>query len=539
MILVAFAAMACTPETIEPEPTPGPEPGQDAPEWVGFLADDEVQVQGELIDIRTIFNSSELTVFPQNENYLFDATAMTACGGRPLYAVSLVENPGPEWVRAGSAAAIIVASDCVDLEDPDWVSMGKSFKTGDITYNLHRYKGTAKKAGVHIPRPRASTHSAMVIGPKVSVNNVKVYGDAVITRTDVPRSKSHINNVCITILPDGNYLSLCTGSEGNSRLAFFISRDKGVTWEKYGAYNQDKSLIYNMFTLFVHRGTLYLMGLGDKHMNIYLVKSDDNGMTWTEPTDKDHGLLFEGDCSTASTAIVVSGGRIWKACERYAPTDDNKRPFVMSAPEDSDLLKASNWTFTNVFTQLCYSSGGYTVSGLIEGNIVATRDGRIYDILRTNNYWNSGFATRLEVVDNNKGLQFASTDYSIRMPGGGKKFVIRYDEDSGKYWALSNPDTGFPEVVKHAGISSLNHGGIRNRLALLSSEDTINWTVVDDSVIYDPDPFFHGFQYPDWVFDGDDIIGVVRMGNPDSDGLPIRQHDANMMTFFRIQHFRQ
>jgi len=50
--------------------------------------------------------------------------------------------------------------------------------------------------------------------------------------------------------------------------------------------------------------------------------------------------------------------------------------------------------------------------------------------------------------------------------------------------------------------------------------------------------FFHGFQYTDWEFDGNDIIAVSRTAFPESRGLPIRQHDANMLTFHRIADFR-
>ncbi len=46
------------------------------------------------------------------------------------------------------------------------------------------------------------------------------------------------------------------------------------------------------------------------------------------------------------------------------------------------------------------------------------------------------------------------------------------------------------------------------------------------------------FQYADWVFDGDDIAAVVRVGAPESRGLPVRQHDSNMMCFVRIENFR-
>ncbi|MCQ2183857.1 MAG: glycoside hydrolase [Bacteroidales bacterium] len=526
--ILILLVSACNKEPAGPAPQP-----YSGPEWTGTLPSDEVQVQGNLIDVRTICNPSEPEVFPQNSNYEFDASVVSACGGVAKYAVSLVENPGPEWVRAGSAAAVFVASDCKDLESEEWKAYGKSFRVGEITYYLHQYVGKSKKAGVRIPRPEMSTHSAMVIAPKITVNNVKTYGDAKITEASSPRPSAKINNVSFVVLPGGNYLAMCTGSGGNTGPDIFISGDKGVTWRKQGVYNSQKNLVVNMFTLFVHKGSLYLMGLGSNHMNLYILRSDDSGLTWTSPV-----IIFEGDCSTISTPVVESGGRIWKACERYADLDEYKRPFVISAPSDADLLDASSWVATNAVDKLSYPVDDYIMAGLIEGNIVVGRDGTIYDVLRTKSYWTTEYATRFEVSGIDK-LDYAAKDFSIKMPGGGVKFVIRYDEVSDKYWALSNPDTGFPKIVRHDGITDLNHGNIRNRLVLLSSDDMVNWTVVNDKVLYDPDPFFHGFQYPDWMFDGNDIVGVVRAACPVAEGLPIRQHDGNMMLFFRIKDFRK
>lgn len=72
---------------------------------------------------------------------------------------------------------------------------------------------------------------------------------------------------------------------------------------------------------------------------------------------------------------------------------------------------------------------------------------------------------------------------------------------------------------------------------LCSSPDLRKWTV-EKEVISSNNSFFHGFQYVDWVFDGDDIIAVSRTAFPETRGLPNRQHDANFLTFHRIPNFR-
>ena len=49
------------------------------------------------------------------------------------------------------------------------------------------------------------------------------------------------------------------------------------------------------------------------------------------------------------------------------------------------------------------------------------------------------------------------------------------------------------------------------------------------------DPEHVGFQYPDWIFDGDDILLRVRVAF----GRSFNYHDANYQCFFRIENYRQ
>lgn len=543
LVTLSVLAAACTGSDPDPVDNPSGEqekPVFDKPEWSPVLPDDEIQVWGELIDIRTIYNSAELEVFPQNDKYKFEADAMAACGGRPQYAVSLVEKKGPEWVRAGVSAVIFVASECIDLEDPDWKYTDKSFHAGTLLYYLHQYTGPSKKAGVKIPRPEGTAHSVMVIGSKITVANAPDFGDCVITRSATPRAAAKINNVCIVMLPGGEYLVSCTGSEGDGNPRFFISRDKGGTWEPYGEYDASRSKIVNMYNLFMFRGKLYMMGLGASHKNLYLVRSDDLGKTWSAPSGKSSGLILEGTFHSAQVPVIESGGRLWRACEIYADSDKEKYPFMVSVPVDADIMNGANWTQTNVFTNTTYKVDGRSINGFTEGNAVAGPDGQVYDFLRSNNTKSSAYGTRL-VCKTPGTIALADRKYCVDFPGGGKKFTLRYDEKSGKYWALTNPDTDYPAdgILKHAGLTdNLSHSLMRNRLALLSSPDLVEWTVVDDAVLYHEDPFFHGFQYADWIIDGDDMAVVIRAGYPDYRGMPIRQHDADNMIFLKIKNFR-
>jgi hypothetical protein len=73
----------------------------------------------------------------------------------------------------------------------------------------------------------------------------------------------------------------------------------------------------------------------------------------------------------------------------------------------------------------------------------------------------------------------------------------------------------------------------RNTLALVSSEDLRKWQV-RAVVLEHPDVSHHGFQYVDWLFDGDDLIAVSRTAFGDAHNC----HDANYLTFHRIRDYR-
>ncbi|HOH29852.1 MAG TPA: exo-alpha-sialidase, partial [Candidatus Hydrogenedentes bacterium] len=80
-------------------------------------------------------------------------------------------------------------------------------------------------------------------------------------------------------------------------------------------------------------------------------------------------------------------------------------------------------------------------------------------------------------------------------------------------------------------------GTVRNTLALVSSPDLRHWET-RCVVLYHKDTKAHGFQYVDWRFEGEDIIAVCRTAHDDGIGGARNNHDANFMTFHRVQNFR-
>jgi hypothetical protein len=111
-------------------------------------------------------------------------------------------------------------------------------------------------------------------------------------------------------------------------------------------------------------------------------------------------------------------------------------------------------------------------------------------------------------------------------PGGAKKFTIRFDPQTKLYWTLANPaPTDNP-------LSATNPAAVRNVLNLLSSPDLITWRT-EHLVLTYPDHLHYAFQYVDWQFAGPDIIFVSRTAWDAA-----RAHDANYLTFHRLEDFR-
>ena len=71
----------------------------------------------------------------------------------------------------------------------------------------------------------------------------------------------------------------------------------------------------------------------------------------------------------------------------------------------------------------------------------------------------------------------------------------------------------------------------------MSSGDLRDWTM-HCIVLYHPDTSRHAFQYVDWLFEGDDMIVASRTAYRQGEKAAHRQHDANYLTFHRIEDFR-
>jgi hypothetical protein len=204
------------------------------------------------------------------------------------------------------------------------------------------------------------------------------------------------------------------------------------------------------------------------------------------------------------------------------------RALMMSAPVEADLLRAESWTSTNRLAGDATWLEG-TFNGWLEGNAVVTPAGQIVDILRVDRP-TGGVAAIVTVSEDGRTATFDPATGFVPFPGGAKKFTIRHDSQTKRYWSLASV-----VAPKHRGERA---GGVRNTLALTSSADLRQWTITC-VLLYHADVRRHGFQYPDWLFDGNDIIAAIRTAYDDGLGGAHNAHDANYLTFHRFKDFRR
>ena len=188
----------------------------------------------------------------------------------------------------------------------------------------------------------------------------------------------------IVKLPSGSLLVsmdlFASGAPQNLTL-LFRSDDRGRTWY----YIADLFPCY-WGTLFVHRDRLYMLGCSTEYGDILIGASDDEGVTWSPPAH-----LFSGSGSSLSAGwqraplpIIVRNGRLFASVDYGAWKAGGHAIGVISAPEDANLLDSRNWMCSDLIAyDPCWPEAPKGNStGLLEGNMVIGKDGKLLDLLR-------------------------------------------------------------------------------------------------------------------------------------------------------------
>ncbi len=343
----------------------------------------------------------------------------------------------------------------------------------------------------------------------------------------------YIGSPGIAIVSDGVYLAKYdefgpSSTEHESAISqLYRSEDAGRTWTHVRSFN---GLFWA--SIFTQNDHVYLLGTNKHHGKVVIFRSTDRGSSWTTPTNSENGVLREGENHTAPVPVITHNGRVWRAVEDASNGDvwgQRYSAMVMSAPIDSNLLKASNWTFSNALPRDA-SWLDRNFNGWLEGNAVVTPGQGIVNILRVDCLATGERAAIVRVSDDGTKATFDPTHDFIKFPGGSKKFTIRYDKQTSLYWTLANVVPEFESKLKPAAT--------RNTLALASSPNLREW-LIRSVVLYHPDASTHAFQYVDWLFERDDMIVVSRTAYDDGLGGAHLAHDANFLTFHRLKNFRK
>lgn len=375
--------------------------------------------------------------------------------------------------------------------------------------------------------------------PSIGQHKEVVATGGVVVAHQPAATQQYIGSPSLAILPNGDYVASHDffGPRSSEFLQaisrVYRSEDQGKTWKQV---SEIRGAFWS--SLFVHRGALYLLGPDRHHGTVLIRRSDDGGETWTQPTGTDNGLLLKGMFHCAPMPVIEHDGRIWRGMETaHGPILKwGKRygAMMMSAPVDADLLKASSWTTSNsLLYDSTYLDGNFT--GWLEGNAVVAPDGGLVDILRVDDRTTADEkAAIVRISSDGKVASFDPANGFISFPGGSKKFAIRFDEKSNRYWTLSN---AIPESVRQQH-PTRNPASIRNTLVLMSSGDLRSWQI-HDVILQHPDVLNHGFQYVDWLMEGEDMLVLSRTAYDEGEAVAHNNHDANFLTFHRIESFRQ
>lgn len=326
-------------------------------------------------------------------------------------------------------------------------------------------------------------------------------------------------------LPSGDLLTamdVFSGQFGNSKLTLlFKSKDNGATWR----YVTD---IYPSFwpKLFVHRKKLYLLSCTQDYGDLVIGRSDDEGESWTKPV---HLLSGSGPNEMgphkAPMPVIEHEGRLYTGIDYGCWRHWQHSNGLASIDADADLLDAANWCFTP-FVRFDPAWPGAPVGpcpGCIEGNAVVAPDGKVCNMLRidlANCTPETGKAVLLQMDSPEEPLRLRKI---VACPlGSNSKFKVQRDPVSGMYILIGSEQD---EQL----------GRVRTVLSMAVSPDLERWRIVKRILdCRQADPASVGFQYPDFLLDGDDLLVLVRTAFNHARNF----HDANYQTFHRITNFR-
>lgn len=325
--------------------------------------------------------------------------------------------------------------------------------------------------------------------------------------------------------PDGFLLAsmdVFAGEHPQNLTLIFRSDDNGEIW-----HYQCELLPCFWGKMFIHKGELYMLAVSTEYGDLLIGKSVDGGKSFSAPVTLlrgSNGKKGYSGIHKNPQNVFYHNGRIYETLEWGSWLDKGyfHGAMVMSCDENADLLDPENWHFTPPVVHDPNWEGAAPDGkhGNIEGTLVTSPDGKLYNIMRYQTQAEKKILAFLVEDDPDAPLRYS---HAINFEGNLSKFMIKYDAESKRYLSIISRRIDEPKTV-------------RNLLSLVSSMDLEHWESVCDLIDRrHDDPSKVGFQYVDFEIEGEDIIYLCRTSMNNAKNY----HDANYSTFHRIENFRK
>nr|WP_127586361.1 sialate O-acetylesterase [Paenibacillus koleovorans] len=336
-----------------------------------------------------------------------------------------------------------------------------------------------------------------------------------------------------------------------SRTYMMGSTDGGASW------NELAELPYYSAVPWTYDGILYLFAVrgGMKYRNddLLLLRSEDGGVTWSEPS-----ILFSGHYWNCHTGMAIRNNRLYWAIDDLGlteagynspldiPRGARRAPRVVSGDLTRDLMDPASWRMSNPVpfpeeTKLLVNERFEAPHNhYLEPNVIDVNGHlRVLVTVKLCKQSTANICAVLDVSDDGANLEASFTQYAF-MPGGQLKFCVIWDPISRLFWATSNMAVDSQKLLdwdlstdKDDPIYAQIPGGDDRRNLMLSySADGLNW--FQAGCVAQASSLTNSFMYAKPVIDGDDLVIISRT----SIEAPNR-HDANYATFHRVSHFRK
>lgn len=399
--------------------------------------------------------------------------------------------------------------------------------------------------------------------------------------SDIAGKQEYCYTPGICVLPSGRVIAtldhICPGIPKSERGMAFVS-DDGENFRFTGYFP------------FVHarpfytRDAVYIIG---QMGQVFIVKSTDNGETWSEAvalTDPE----ADGGWHASAANVWYEEDRLYLVMEHQKGKDcvswpvAAMAPVLMRAPLNADLLRRENWTFAtevffrdavdedalNDFGVPFYSvpRGGIIFTnapsetnrdcrscapiGWLETNVVRIKDknhiwcdprGKTYHLFARAHTGGTGYCAMCKVIEKPNGemiTQFERVPSGKRqvflpMPGGQMRFHVLYDEKTQLYWLLSTQATDSmtrSELLPPDRYNLPNNE--RRRLALHFSKNMVDWCFAGLVAVGEVEKASRHYAAMD--IRGDDLLILSRSG----DRRAASAHNGNLITLHTVKNFR-